>query len=163
MTDATETDIAPPKRGGKMLLILSLVLALAGGGGGFFALYSGLIFSTEEDPVEAASEDKPAEPLPDIGFVEITPIVISLPPGSSARHLRFSAHLEVPSEYQEDVSVLLPRIVDVLNGYLRALEPGDLEQPAVLFTIRAQMLRRIQIVTGEGRVHDLLVSEFVLT
>jgi len=28
--------------------------------------------------------------------------------------------------------------------------------------IRAHLLRRIQIVTGEGRVRDLLVTEFVL-
>jgi flagellar FliL protein len=28
--------------------------------------------------------------------------------------------------------------------------------------MRAQLLRRIQIVTGEGRVRDLLVTEFVL-
>jgi flagellar FliL protein len=28
--------------------------------------------------------------------------------------------------------------------------------------LRAQMLRRIQVVTGEGRVRDLLITEFVL-
>jgi flagellar FliL protein len=50
----------------------------------------------------------------------------------------------------------------VLNGYLRAVETSDLENPAALVRLKAQMLRRIQIVTGEGRVRDLLVSEFVL-
>jgi flagellar FliL protein len=28
--------------------------------------------------------------------------------------------------------------------------------------LRAQMLRRIQVVTGEGRVRDLLITRFVL-
>jgi flagellar protein FliL len=56
----------------------------------------------------------------------------------------------------------MPRIVDVLNGYLRAVEVREFEDPAALVRLRAQMLRRVQIVTGEGRVRDLLVTEFVL-
>ena len=55
-----------------------------------------------------------------------------------------------------------PRVVDVLNSYLRALEPSDLEANSILVRLRAQMLRRIQIVTGAGRVNDLLIMEFVL-
>ena len=60
------------------------------------------------------------------------------------------------------MTLLLPRIVDVMNGYLRALDAAELENPAALVRLRAQMLRRIQIVTGEGRVRDLLITEFVL-
>ena len=50
----------------------------------------------------------------------------------------------------------MPRVLDVLNTYLRAVEVRDLEEPASLARLRAQMLRRIQVVTGEGRVRDLL-------
>ena len=59
-------------------------------------------------------------------------------------------------------SGLMPRVLDVLNTYLRAVEVRDLEEPAALARLRAQMLRRIQVVTGEGRVRDLLIAEFVL-
>ena len=38
----------------------------------------------------------------------------------------------------------------------------DIEDPAALARLRAQMLRRIQVVTGEGQVRDLLITEFVL-
>jgi len=31
-----------------------------------------------------------------------------------------------------------------------------------LLRLRSQMLRRVQVVTGEGRVRDLLIMEFVL-
>jgi flagellar FliL protein len=68
----------------------------------------------------------------------------------------------VPSAYAGEVAMLKPRILDVLNGYLRAVDPAELEDPAALVRLRAQMLRRIQIVTGEGRVRDLLVTEFVM-
>ena len=53
-------------------------------------------------------------------------------------------------------------MVDTLNTYLRAVDVADLAAPAMAVKIRAQMLRRVQIVTGEGRVRDLLISEFVL-
>ncbi len=76
--------------------------------------------------------------------------------------MRFRAQLEVPSKYKADVETLLPRVVDVLNSYLRALETGDLTDPSALVRLRAQMLRRVQIVTGEGRVNDLLIMEFVV-
>ena len=60
------------------------------------------------------------------------------------------------------VQAEMPRIVDALNTYLRAVEVRDLEDPAALTRLRAQMLRRVQIVTGAGEVRDLLVTEFVL-
>ena len=53
--------------------------------------------------------------------------------------------------------------MDVLNSYLRAVAVSDLEDPSALVSLRAQMLRRIQLVTGEGRVRDLLIMEFVLS
>ena len=53
--------------------------------------------------------------------------------------------------------MLMPRIQDVLNSYLRAVEVRQLEDPSALLRLRAQMLRRVQIVTGEGRVRDLLI------
>jgi flagellar FliL protein len=100
--------------------------------------------------------------LPDISFVPIEPIVVSLGPKSTSQHLRFTAQLEVTKSYAEEVGLLMPRILDVLNGYLRAVEIAELENPAAMAKLRAQMLRRVQIVTGEGRVRDLLVTEFVL-
>jgi len=57
---------------------------------------------------------------------------------------------------------LKPRIVDVLNGYLRAVTFAEMADPNALARLRGQMLRRIQVVTGEGRVKDLLIMEFVL-
>ena len=67
----------------------------------------------------------------------------------------------VPS-YEREVVHLMPRVLDVLNGYLRAVETRELQDTSALVRLRAQMLRRVQIVTGEGRVRDLLVTEFVL-
>lgn len=149
---------APVKRS-KKPLIFGVVLALLLGAGGFYATWSGLILgdSAEADPHEPAPGA-----LPDVAFVAMEPLVITLGSGTAQRHLRFAAQIEVAAPHAGEVTHLLPRIVDVMNGYLRAVEPTVLEDPTGLVRIRAHLLRRIQMVTGEGRARDLLVTEFVL-
>lgn len=141
-------------------MLIGLVLMLALGGGGFYATYSGMILGGGGET--AHGTEGQAGALPDIAFVPVDPLVISLGNQGRNRHLRFVAQLEVEQPRQSEVTLLMPRILDVLNGYLRAVEVRELEDPTALIRLRAQMLRRVQIVTGEGRVRDLLVTEFVL-
>jgi len=160
-----ESEETTPDKKSKLPLIIGLVLALAGGGGGFFAVYSGFVLGGEShrgSGHEVADGHEPSDALPDIEFVALDPLVVSLGLGTSPSHLRFRAQLEVPKRYKSDVERLLPRVVDVLNSYLRALEIEDLTDAAALVRIRAHMLRRIRIVTGEQRVNDLLIMEFVV-
>jgi len=163
MSDSEDNVAQTERKRSKLPFILGLVLAIAGGGGGFFAVRSGMIPGLAGDTGNAGAESAmPVEKLPDIAFVPMDPMVVSLGSEVSGRHLRFSAQLEVSAPYRQEVEQLLPRVVDVLNSYLRALTPADLEAPAALVRLRAQMLRRVQLVTGDGRVRDLLVMEFVL-
>jgi flagellar FliL protein len=167
MTEATPDT---PAKSSKLPLLIGLVLALAGGGGGFYATYAGLLDGilggghdapAATDAHGATADHATAAGGGDVGFVPIEPITINLGPRGDSRHLRFAAQLEVPSGSADEVARLMPRIMDVLNIYLRALEPHEFEEPAALLRLRAQMLRRVQIVTGPGLVNDLLVMEFV--
>ncbi|WP_281968852.1 flagellar basal body-associated FliL family protein [Roseovarius nanhaiticus] len=149
----------------KKPLIIGLVLALAGAGGGFYAVWSGLIMGAESLAASVPAEtdaQASVEDLPDVEYVAIEPLVISLGNGATGKHLRFRAQLEVTPAYRTDVEHLMPRVVDVLNSYLRALELADLTDKAALVRLRGHMLRRAQIVVGEGRINDLLIMEFVL-
>lgn len=162
MTDAT--DITPedvPAEGGKSKkgLLFGFIGALILGGGGFYGVYSGMLDSVLGGKEPKKSE---AEHVADVAFVPMEPVMISLAPGASAKHLRFGGQLEVVPGYAEEVTQVMPRILDVLNTYLRAVDVRDLEQPASIPVLRAQMLRRVQVVTGEGLVRDLLITEFVL-
>lgn len=166
MSDA-EIEEVPVRKKSKLPLILGVVLALAGGGGGFFAVSSGMILGPPSDGTEAEtpkSEEELAAAmvLPDVAFVPLDPMVISLQGGGGARHLRFTAQLEVPIAAKPDVELLLPRVVDVFNSYLRAVEVADLEQPTALLRFRSHLLRRAQLVLGDERVNNLLVMEFVV-
>lgn len=178
MTDAVAEvpEEETPAKSSKLPLVIGLILGLAGAGGGYFAVSAGLLpIGSKAELVEkghAAGEhgesgentkpETPPEPLPEIAYVPIDPIVVTLLNSSAVQHLRFRAQLEVAASHKADVETILPRVTDVLNGYLRALEVRDLEDPLALTRLRAQMLRRIQIVTGKGRVRDLLIMDFVL-
>jgi len=76
--------------------------------------------------------------------------------------LKLQVQLEVPSSQHHKVEQLTPRVVDVLNTFLNALELAELEQPTALSLLRAKMLRRVKIVLGESVVNDLLILELVL-
>ncbi len=158
MAEAETPQDVGPKKKSKLPLILGLALFLVLGGGGFYAVYSGMILA---HPTAEATTAK-GSAAADIAFVPIEPVVISLGQVADNHHLKFAAQLEVEKAAESDVTHLLPRIADVLNGYLRAVEVAELEDPDALVRLRSQMLRRIQIVTGDGQVRDLLVTEFVL-
>ncbi len=148
-----------PKKRLKMPMIIGFVLALLLGGGGFYATWSGLILAPDDSHAEPGAEPSP---LSGIAFVPLDTMVVSLGADSGSDHLRFTAQVEVVDTAAADVALLKPRILDVLNSYLRAIDTATIEDPQAMAKIRAQMLRRVQIVTGEGRVRDLLITEFVL-
>jgi len=173
MTDAVaDVGTEGSAKKSKMPLIIGLVLAIAGAGGGFYAVQSGLLpFGNKAAPKDAQAtkaapegvdKGESAEEIAGLAFIEMEPIVVTLNKASGVQQLRFRAQLEVDQADQVEVEKVLPRVVDVLNSYLRALELEDMTDPMALPKLRAQMLRRINIATGQGRVRDLLIMDFVL-
>lgn len=161
MTDASIPTPDGAQTTKKKLVFISVLAALIGGIAGFYATNSRMILDTLSwESSESPTDTKGG--IPDVSYIEIDQITISINPISQGRHLIFRTQLEVPSGQEEYVRSSLPRIVDVMNGYLRALEVKDLESPAILPRIRAQLLRRIQIVIGSDNINDLLVMEFVI-
>lgn len=159
-TDPTDTE---PKKG-KLSFVVWLTLALVGAGAGFALVFfdllpvSSLSKSGDSDEVEMHSPNEAIE----VAFIDVPAIMITLNSGDADRQLRFHAQIEVESRSKSDVEHILPRIVDVMNSYLRALTLEDLRDPLALPRLRGQLLRRISIVTGESNVRDLLIMEFVL-
>ncbi len=152
MTDAA-TEAPETKKRSILPLVIGVGLAAAGAAGGYFAVGLGLLSETNEKPPEVSTAK--------VAFVPLPSLVVSLGE-SSGRHLRFEAQLEVRPGTERTVETVLPRIMDILNGYLRAVDVAEIEDPAALIRIRAQMLRRVQIVVGGDAVTDLLIMEFLL-
>lgn len=159
--DQTPEEQAKPRKGlGKIGWSLVSVLGLALGGGGFFATYSGLLAM----PGGAVAEAQKTPMIDGQGpvFLELDPMMISVGHAGSIRQLRFRAYLQLSAK-NESVAALQPRILDVFSTYLRAVSVDRLEDPTALLDLRAQLLRRVQLLTGPEAVKDLLIIDFVIT
>ena len=172
MSEDVEIEEPKKKKGLLVPLLVGVILAAAGGGGGFWAVTSGPLASApaEDEHADDAGDggdghgDEHGADLgpTDVAFLELETLVISLGAEESNRNLIFSAALEVRPEHLEEVTQLTPRVLDVLNSYLRVIAISELSEPTSLARLRSQMLRRIQVVTGTGRVRDLLVTQFLV-
>lgn len=163
-TAEQETDETPKKKGMIVPLMIGLVLAAAAGGGGYVAATSGMLSGLVGGGGDSYGEEDGEEEIRfvPVAFVPLETLTISLGEETSGRHLIFSAQLEVDPDYLREVETLTPRVLDVLNSYLRIVNIRELSEPTSLARLRSQMLRRIQVVTGEGRVRDLLITQFVV-
>lgn len=158
MVDATVETEAQNSGGSRTKgLLVAAIGALLAGGAGFGVTYLGLV-----DGLFGGHGTTEAEDAHAFAFVPLDPLMMSLGPQAQARTLKFTAELEVEPGAEKAVLELRPRILDVLNGYLRAVDESELEDPAYLYILRAQMLQRIQVVVGDGKVRDLLILEFIL-
>jgi flagellar FliL protein len=135
---------------------------LALGGGGFFAVYKGLILGSHPEAASEGGDGHDTPPLPDIAYIAIEPLIVPVGGLSGGRHLRFAAQIEVDRSHSAEVQTILPRFIDVMNTYLRAIDVALLDDPPALVRLRAQLLRRLQLVAGDGRVRDVLITEFVI-
>lgn len=157
-----ETD-QEQKKAGKLGVILIAFVALLGGGGGFYLSFSGVLSSV------MASKDTEKAPSPKTNakaskstYLAMDPVIVSIRGSRNYKHLRFQSYLDTDEQHRAEVERLMPRITDVMNMYLNALEAGDFEDPIAMIKLRSQLLRRVQIVTGKTHVNDLLIKEFVL-
>lgn len=163
MANAESLEEEVPDKKGKLGLILVLVLALGAAGGGFFATFSGLLkIPGNEEKSDAPEGTETLKPISANAYLPLDPLIVNIRSSSKYQLLRFAAQLEVKPEHLDEVASLKPRITDVMNTYLNALEATRFEDPIAMVKLRGQLLRRLQLVTGEGRVVDLLIMEFVL-
>lgn len=173
----------PAPKGKSKGPIIGLALGLVLGGGAFGAIYTGVFdpmallgggakspggaeahgeSAAAPEAHGAAEESGHGEDAAAGNFLVLDPITVSLAPDQSARHLRLAAQIETAPGALAAVTAVKPRILDVLNGYLRAVDVAELEAPAAMPRLHAQMLRRVQLVGGGEAVRDILITEFIL-
>lgn len=109
-----------------------------------------------------AAEKKQTKSYEDIVFVNLEPLVVTLGPNAQSNYLKISVSIETTHDHVKSVEHLTPRFRDVLNSYLRAVDEKDLVEPFAMTRLRAQMLRRLQIVASADAVADVLITDFVL-
>lgn len=160
MTDITQPTGEAPEPARKKSLLRPVLLGFLGalllGALAFYAVFSGLILTNQD----LAKPGKAA--VADTVFLALDPITISPPPQRGARFVRLGVQIEVARTSQAEMSRLEPRFVDMINTYLHAVDLDDLRQPAALIKLRSQLLRRFQLIAGEGHLRDILITEFII-
>ncbi|MFV0474825.1 MAG: flagellar basal body-associated protein FliL [Pikeienuella sp.] len=168
--DEVDEEQAPARRSRTPLLI-GLILALLVGGGGFFAVYAGAL----KLPAAVAgllggghggAAEKRAKPVhaPEgaPAFVPVGELVVPLGPAADAQYLVIDTEIETTPADAPAIEALRPRILDVFNTFLRAVDESDIEAPSATIRLRAQLLRRVRAVAAPAEARDLLITSFIL-
>ena len=146
----------------KLLLIAAAgLIALLGSG---TAAYFFLFASTPATHLaEAKDAPLPLVP-PKVVFYNVPDIVVNIQSqNGSPTYLKLAVTLELKNAKEEQgVKVLMPRIVDQFQSYLRELRVVDLQGSASVMRVKEELLRRINVAVAPYRVQDVLLKEMIV-
>jgi flagellar FliL protein len=160
-TDATaEVDAGEGKPAKKGLPLKLIIMALGGVlvlGGGSFGAYK--FFGAKAEPKPAVVVVKP--PV----FFELPDILVNLSSAGSDRtqYLKVKVVLELPDLLlKEQITPVMPRVMDAFQTYLRELRPTDLDGSAGLYRLKEELTRRVNAAVAPGRINAVLFKEIVV-
>ena len=189
--DGADGEAAPAKKKLPILIIAIAagVLVLGGGGAAAFFLMKpkpaaeGEAHKPEKKPEKKKAEgghggggaavDPKTQPVitpgPDgVTYVTLPDILSNMQQaqtqGSKTSYLKLKLTLECTDD--EAVHALeenMPRIDDVLQGFLRELRPEDMAGSQGSFQLRLEILRRINLVLAPHSIKAVLIEEMLIT
>jgi flagellar FliL protein len=156
-----EGDEEKAKAPKKWLSLKMMIIAGAGvaviGGGAFAALTMFKPHHKEEPP--AAPVVKP------VVFVDMPDVLVNLSNTNADRpqYLKIKIVFEVADQNMaQQITPLMPRIMDTFQTYLRELRPSDLDGSVGLFRLREELTRRVNAALAPGRINAVLFKEIVI-
>lgn len=152
MSETASVEAETPKK--KMGIFLPLLVAFLLGAAGFASTYLGIwsprtLLQTGE---RASAADR-------VVFIDIPTIEIAMP-GGRGRSVVMTVALESTAQERSKIEAQLPRIQDVMNGFLSEIDPSAYDKRGVLDILRAELMTRIGNVLDGARIADLLITEF---
>ena len=179
-----EAEGAPAKKKLPLLfIIIPAALVVLGGGGG--AAYFLMQPKAEAaDAGHAAPEKKKdggghgaaadGEADPALGVISDGPdgvVFYTLPdmtvniqaPDGRPMYLKLKLTLEMKdADLAHHLQAEMPRMQDMFQGFLRELRPDDLAGSAGSFQLRAEILRRVNLIAAPGKVDAVLIEEMLV-
>lgn len=152
-------------RNQKALIIAATALAVVLAGGGAGAWF--FLFNTKPDAAKiktaAAQSGAPIVP-PKVAFFDMPDVVVNIQsPDGSPAYLKLSVALELRSADEEaGLKVLVPRVIDQFQSYLRELRVGDLQGSESVLRLKEELLRRIKVAAAPYPVRDVLLKEMIV-
>ena len=179
-----EADGAPAKKKLPLLFIIipAALVVLGGGGGAAFFLMQPK--AEAADAGHAAPEKKKGggghgaaadgEADPALGVISDGPdgvVFYTLPdmtvniqaPDGRPMYLKLKLTLEMKdADLAHHLQAEMPRMQDMFQGFLRELRPDDLAGSAGSFQLRAEILRRVNLIAAPGKVDAVLIEEMLV-
>jgi flagellar FliL protein len=139
----------------KFLIIGAAALLLIGGGvGAYFFFFS--------HPHDAKADNPLVKPAV---FVDLPEILVNLsnPSAERTQYLRIKVVLELPEQKMiEQITPIMPRVMDAFQTYLRELRPSDLDGSAGLYRLKEELTRRVNVSIAPARINAVLFKEIVV-
>lgn len=170
------------------IVIPAVLVVLGGGGGAAFFLMQPKPAATEagHEVEKKGGSDKKAEkkggghgaPAGEAGaapgviaagpdgvtFYTLPDMVVNIQsPTGRPTFLKLKLTLEMKdSHVAEQLQAEMPRVQDMFQGFLRELRPEDLAGSAGSFQLRAEILRRVNLIAAPGKVDAVLIEEMLV-
>ena len=185
-----EEGAAPKKKKLPLLFIIvpAALLVLGGGGGAAFFLMQPKPAVAEDgsdgaekkadsgkkagkkadkkggDPDAEGALGVIAEGPDGVTFFTLPDMVVNLQAADGRpTHLKLKLTLEMRDAYvAEQLQAEMPRMLDMFQGFLRELRPEDLAGNAGTFQLRAEILRRVNLIAAPGEVEAVLIEEMLV-
>lgn len=182
-------EAAPKKKLPLLFIIIPAALVVLGGGGGaaFFLLQPKPAAAEEGHGEKAGGHAKKEEKKgggghgaaegeadPSLGvisegpdgvtFLTLPDMVVNIQsPDGRPTFLKLKLTLETHDAHvAEQLQAEMPRLNDLFQGFLRELRPEDLAGSGGAFQLRAEILRRVNLVAAPGKVDAVLIEEMLV-
>lgn len=158
--EGVEEEGAKKKMSGKVIVLYIALPALVVIGGLVGALFAFGILGGDDEQEMAAVEEVTEPPV----FYDMPEFLVNISTDSGpTRYLKMRVSLELPnSEILGEIELLMPRIVDGFQVYLRELRPEDLDGSAAIVRMKEELLRRLNLAVEPHEVRDVLFKEVVV-
>jgi flagellar FliL protein len=138
----------------KLMIVAGAMIVLLGGGAGAYLF----LFSSKD----AGEQAKAAEPAV---FVDVPEVLVNLSNtnGERVQYLKVKITLEVPDKVlAQQITPVMPRVMDAFQTYLRELRPTDLDGSAGLYRLKEELTRRVNVAIAPGRINAVLFKEVIV-
>lgn len=158
------------KKGGLMKKLLFLILLLGVLGGGGFAGWKYFWLprqAAQEAPDQAAqnpAEEKRVEVPPASGqLVTLDSLVVNLADPMGRRYLKTTLDVEViDSAAAADLATAMPKVKDTLLLLLSSKSFEDIGSMDRKLELKNEIVDRLNLILGKGRVLNIYFTEFVV-
>ena len=159
----------PSGKGGKKKIIIiagvALFLVIVGSAAAYFTgLLEPLLGGGGTEEVASGEGQREVIDAGDAVFYDLPELLVNLnTSGRKSTFLKIRIALELPNA--DDVpklELVLPRIIDNFQVYLRELRIDDLKGSAGMYRLREELLTRVSAAAAPARVNDVLFKEMLV-